>query len=84
MSSLVHPREVFQRAILSGAASIIIAHNHPSGELDISEQDEEVNKRIKQAREILGIKLDDHIIIGNGDYVSAIDNNSVKSLKLRL
>ena len=71
MSSLVHPREVFQRAILSGAASIIIAHNHPSGMLDISEQDREVTKRIRQAGDILGIRLDDHVIVADGDFVSA-------------
>ena len=71
MSSLVHPREIFSRAILAGAASIIIAHNHPSGSLDISGQDREVTKRIKQAGEILGIRLDDHIIVADGGFVSA-------------
>jgi len=71
MSSLVHPRECFQRAILAGAASIIIAHNHPSGSLDISEQDREVTRRIRQAGDILGIRLDDHIIVANGEFVSA-------------
>jgi DNA repair protein RadC len=72
MASLVHPREVFSRAILAGAASIIISHNHPSGALDISGQDREVTTRIKQAGELLGIPLDDHIIIGeNGEFVSA-------------
>jgi len=71
MSSQVHPREVFNRAILAGAASIIIAHNHPSGLLEISEQDREVTKRIKQAGELLGILLDDHIIVGDGHFVSA-------------
>jgi len=71
MSSLVHPRECFQRAILAGAASIIIAHNHPSGSLDISEQDREVSRRIRQAGDILGIRLDDHVIIANDEFVSA-------------
>jgi len=70
MSSLVHPREVFQRAILSGAASIIIAHNHPSGSLDVSQADREVTKRIRQAGDIIGIRLDDHIIVADGDFVS--------------
>jgi len=72
MASLVHPREVFQRAILAGAASIIIAHNHPSGKLDISENDREVTRRIRQAGDILGIRLDDHIIVAGGDYTSAL------------
>ena len=71
MSSLVHPREVFSPAIEDRAASIIIAHNHPSGMLDISEQDREVTKRIKLAGELLGIKLDDHIIVTGDSYVSA-------------
>ena len=71
MSSLVHPREVFSRAILAGAASIIIAHNHPSGSLSISENDREVTRRIRQAGEILGIRLDDHVIVADGSFVSA-------------
>ena len=71
-SSLVHPREVFQRAILSGAASIIIAHNHPSGLLMVSEQDQMVTQRIKDAGELMGIPLDDHIICGGGQFTSAM------------
>lgn len=71
MSSLVHPREIFSRAILAGAASIIVAHNHPSGTLDVSEQDREVTQRLRQAGDILGIRLDDHIIVADGDFVSA-------------
>jgi len=72
MSSLVHPREVFVRAILAGAASIIIVHNHPSEMLDISEQDAEVTRRIKNAGELLGINLDDHLVIAGGGFVSAM------------
>jgi len=71
MSSLVHPREVFSPAIQDRAASIIIAHNHPSGMLDISEQDKEVTMRIREAGELLGIRLDDHIIVAGDDFVSA-------------
>jgi len=71
MSSLVHPREVFSPAIEDRAASIIVGHNHPSGMLDISEQDREVTKRIRMAGELLGIKLDDHIIIAGDSFVSA-------------
>ena len=70
MSSLVHPREVFSPAIEDRAASIIVAHNHPSGMLDISEQDRDVTKRIRQAGELLGIKLDDHIIVAGEGFVS--------------
>jgi len=71
MSSLVHPREVFSIAVEDRAASIIIAHNHPSGMLDISEQDREVTKRIRQAGELMGIRLDDHIIVAGDSFVSA-------------
>jgi len=72
MSSLVHPREVFAPAIEDRAASIIIAHNHPSGALDISDQDKEVTRRIKQAGDLLGIQLDDHIIVAGDRFVSAM------------
>ena len=71
-SSLVHPREVFSPAIEDRAASIIIAHNHPSGTLDISPQDREVSRRIQQAGELLGIRLDDHIIVAGDSFVSAL------------
>ena len=62
---MVHPREVFQRAILAGAVSIIIAHNHPSGVLTPSDEDHKVTQRLKDAGEILGIKLLDHLIVTN-------------------
>jgi len=71
MSSLVHPREVYSFAIEDRAASIIIAHNHPSGLLAISEQDREVTRRIRQAGDIIGIRLDDHIIVAGDEFVSA-------------
>lgn len=71
-NSLVHPREVFAPAMEDRAASIIIAHNHPSGALDISSKDREVTKRIQEAGELLGIKLDDHIIIAGDDFVSVL------------
>ena len=70
-SSLVHPREIFSQAIEDRAASIIIAHNHPSGMLTVSEPDRAVTKRIKDAGELLGIPLDDHLIITENGYVSA-------------
>ena len=73
MSSLVHPREVFSLAIEDRAASIIIGHNHPGGTLDISAQDRDVSKKIQQAGELLGIRLDDHIIVaGAHGFVSAL------------
>jgi len=69
--SLVHPREIFSLAIEDRAASIIIGHNHPSGMLDISAQDREVTKRIRKAGDLLGIRLDDHLILTTDDFVSA-------------
>jgi len=71
MSSLVHPREVFSPAIEDRAASIIIGHNHPSGSLDISDQDRAVTLRLKLAGELLGIPVDDHILVA-GDYFTCI------------
>ena len=70
-SSLVHPREIFSPALEDRAASIIIAHNHPSGMLTISEQDREVTKRIKDVGELMGIPLDDHLIITASGYTTA-------------
>ena len=69
-SSLVHPREVFKSAIVAGAASIIVAHNHPSGDPAPSRDDINVTKWLKEAGDILGIGVLDHIIIGDGCYVS--------------
>lgn len=70
-SSLVHPREVFKMAILGNAGSIILAHNHPSGDPTPSKEDMEVTKRLVEAGKILGIEVLDHIIIGsNSRYVS--------------
>ena len=64
--SICHPREVFKPAILNNAKSIILAHNHPSGDIEPSEGDEGITARIKEAGEILGIDLLDHIIVGFG------------------
>lgn len=62
-SSLVHPREVFADAITDRAASIIVAHNHPSGNLAPSEPDLEITRRLNDASILLGIKLNDHLIV---------------------
>jgi DNA repair protein RadC len=69
-SSIVHPREIFKVAILSNAASIIIFHNHPSGDPAPSNEDINVTNRIKEAGRIIGINLVDHIIIGDKNYCS--------------
>lgn len=61
-SALVHPRETFRRAVVAGSASIIIAHNHPSGEADPSDEDTKVTKQMFEAGNILGITMLDHVI----------------------
>lgn len=66
----VHPREVFNPAIRKGAAGIIIAHNHPSGDPTPSREDIDATKRLVEAADIIGIKLVDHLIIGENSYVS--------------
>lgn len=73
--SVVHPRDVFQRAILNNAGAIMVLHNHPSGDPTPSNEDIEVTRRLIDAGEILGIDVLDHIIIGGGD--PDIDTNYV-------
>lgn len=70
-SSLVHPREVFKAAILSNASSIILVHNHPSGDPTPSFEDGMITEKIQNAGKIMGIPLADHVIIGDeGAYYS--------------
>lgn len=64
-SSIVHPREVYKIAIAMGAASIIVAHNHPSGDTTPSPEDIAVTKRLSDTGELLGIEVLDHVIIGD-------------------
>ena len=77
-SSIVHPREVFKRALLLNGASIIIAHNHPSGDTAPSKEDVEVTNRLVEGGDILGINVLDHIIVGdNGRYRSLKEMNLI-------
>ena len=69
-SSVVHPREVFCTAIKKSACSVIAVHNHPSGNPSPSQNDIDVTHRLAEAGELLGIKLLDHLIIGDGTYLS--------------
>jgi len=69
-SSIVHPREVFRSAIFKGVANLIFCHNHPSGEADPSEPDITVTQTLKKGGELLGIKILDHIIIGENSLYS--------------
>ena len=68
--AIVHPREVFKTAILSNAASVMAFHNHPSGETTPSQQDIQLTNRLYEVGELLGIKLLDHLIIGDGTFTS--------------
>jgi DNA repair protein RadC len=72
-ASLVHPREVFQAAIGLGAVAIIVAHNHPSGDPQPSSEDREVTKRLVEAGALLGIRVADHIVLGDARHHSFLD-----------
>lgn len=69
-SSIVHPREVFSEAVVNSASSIILVHNHPSGEAEPSHEDIVLTNRLDECGKILGIKVLDHIIIGDGVFYS--------------
>lgn len=69
-TSIVHPREIFREAVQRGSANIIICHNHPSGDPTPSREDINITLRIKECGDLMGIKLLDHIIIGNNTYIS--------------
>lgn len=73
--SMVHPREVFRSAILHNAASIIVAHNHPSGTLQASGADIKVTERLKESGKLIGIELLDHLIIVKDGYLSLRDED---------
>ncbi len=72
-SSIVHPREVYIQEIKNSAASVIFIHNHPSGDPSPSPEDIELTKRLVAGGELIGIKVLDHIIMGDGEYVSFAD-----------
>lgn len=69
-ASIVHPREIFREAVKRSAASIICAHNHPSGDPSPSQEDIHVTRRLVEAGKIMGIELLDHLVIGNNSFTS--------------
>ncbi|HIP19021.1 MAG TPA: DNA repair protein RadC [Sulfurovum sp.] len=75
--SLVHPREIFYKAIQDKAAAIIIAHNHPSGQLSPSRADTQVTTRLKEAGKLIGINIVDHIILTPDGYYSFQDEGLI-------
>ncbi len=72
-STLVHPAEIFKRALLCNAHSIAIAHNHPGGGIAPSPEDVEVTSTIKRCGEMMGVPLIDHVIIGDDQYYSFLE-----------
>jgi DNA repair protein RadC len=69
-NALIHPREVFYPAIRHKAMSIILAHNHPSGDPTPSNEDHQITKKLIEVGKLIGIHVNDHIIIGDGSYIS--------------
>jgi len=80
-SALVHPREAFTPAVRESAASLILAHNHPSGDPTPSREDEEITSRLVEAGKLLGIGVLDHIIIGEGRYYSFTDRGRLGEVR---
>jgi DNA repair protein RadC len=76
-ANLVHPREVFEPALKHSAASIMVAHNHPSGDPKPSEDDLEITKRLAEAGKMMGVELLDHIIITTNSYFSLKEKNLI-------
>ncbi|MDQ3556358.1 MAG: DNA repair protein RadC [Gemmatimonadota bacterium] len=72
-ASLVHPREVFRAAITEAAAAVILVHNHPSGDPSPSAEDRGVTRQLRDAGDTLGIEVLDHVIVGEGRYVSFVE-----------
>src|SRR5436190_9205530 len=76
-SSLVHPREVFKPAILESAASVILLHNHPSGDPTPSREDIRLTRQLVEAARLLDLRIHDHLIVGRGAYVSLAERGIV-------
>lgn len=72
-TSVVHPREVFSPAVRDSTAALVLLHNHPSGDPSPSREDRELTQRLCRAGKILGIRILDHIVLGNDDYFSFAD-----------
>ncbi|MDO9079543.1 MAG: DNA repair protein RadC, partial [Desulfuromonadales bacterium] len=72
-ASIVHPREVFVPVVRESAAAVLFVHNHPSGDPEPSREDLDITTRLRQAGELMGVRVLDHIIIGSNRYVSLAD-----------
>lgn len=76
-ATIVHPREIFRNAIISGSAKIILCHNHPSGDVSASPEDIDISKRLKNNGEILGISVVDSVIVSKKNFGSIYDEKEV-------
>jgi len=76
-ASLIHPREVFRPAIIQSAAAIILVHNHPSGDPTPSTEDRAVTKQLSAVGRTVGISIVDHVVIGDGRFVSMADDGGL-------
>jgi DNA repair protein RadC len=72
-ASLVHPREVWRTALYLCAAAVVFVHNHPSGDPAPSQEDIEITRRLKETGEMLGIRVLDHVVLGDGRFFSFSD-----------
>jgi DNA repair protein RadC len=71
--SIVHPREVFSPAVKESAAAVILVHNHPTGDSAPSSEDIAITRRLREAGDVMGIKVLDHIIVGDGEFMSFVE-----------
>ena len=76
-ASLVHPREVFKPAILESAASIILLHNHPSGDPTPSQEDLRLTRQLVECSRLMDLRIHDHVVIGRGRYVSFAEKGMI-------
>ena len=77
-NSLIHPREAFKEAIKESAAAVIFVHNHPSGDPDPSREDILITERLVSVGDLIGIRVLDHIIVGDGTYISMREKGYIK------
>jgi DNA repair protein RadC len=73
-ASIVHPRDVFAPVVREAAAAVIFVHNHPSGDPTPSKEDIDITRRLREVGELMGVRVLDHIVVGQGRYVSFVDD----------
>lgn len=77
-SSPVHPRDLFRLAIRQAASSLVLVHNHPSGDPEPSQEDIDLTRRIEAVGELVGIRVADHLVVGDGGYVSFLERGWIR------